>query len=505
MLPVGAALVVYAAYLLSHAYPAYGAGMYLQIAKQIRLGGYRPPARIHHYTAGGVPFAYSPLLFYVAAAARDLTGVDPITYARVVPGGVVVATVVPYYYLAREFLRSRPRASLAAVVFAVAPPVLTWHLSAGGIVRAPAFLFALAGVYGGVRLFRAGDRRWIAPSAVLFGLTALSHPTYAVFVVLSFLLLYAFYDRSVAGFVAGTVVGVGGLALTAPWVAWVATTHGLDVLGAAAGTHSGLWGGTYRLWQEFVEPLVHVDGVTPFYAAAFLGGGVALVRRRPFLPVWMALSGYVLAEGRFLYVAGAILVALAAFEGVELASAARSPRGRRVAVAVVVVLAVALGALFGAGALAARHGSQTQPSFLDRGDVRAATWAEHNTAPAADFVVVGDAAEWFPFLADRTMLVGPWGVEWRGNEQYRRQIQLFETVSACDSARCLTVAFDRAGLHPEYVVVPKDPYTVRGHVARRSPRLRSSLRTAERYRLAYANSETAVFRVTERRPSLRMR
>lgn len=497
--PVGAALVVYAAYLLSHDYPAYGAGMYLQIAKQLRLGGYHPPARIHHYTAGGVPFAYPPLMFYVAAVVRDLTGVGPLTYARVVPGGVVVVTVVPYYYLARAFLDSRPRASLASVVFTVAPPVLTWHLSAGGIVRAPAFLFTLTGVYGGVRLFRAGDHRWIVPSAVLFGLTALSHPTYPVYFVLSFLLLYAFYDRSLSGLVSGALVGLGGLVLTVPWVGWVATTHGLDIFAAAAGTHSGLWGGTYRIWQQFVEPIVHLDSVTPFYAVAFLGAAVALVRRRPFVPVWMGLSGYMLAESRFLYVAGAMLVAIAVFEGLGTANEANRSLGRRhvVAAVVVAVAAVTLGALFGAGALDARHGSQTQPAFLDRGDVRAATWAERHTEPTADFVVLGDFAEWFPYLADRTILVGPWGVEWLGNAQYRHQIRLFEAVSACDSARCLTTTLDRADVHPEYVVVPKGHYTVRGHAALTSPRLRCSLIAADRYTLTYENRETMVFRVDQ--------
>lgn len=504
--PVCASLVVYAAYLLSHQYPAYGAGLYLQMAEQVRVGGYHPPVSIDHYTAGGIPFAYPPLTVYVAAVVHDLTGVAPMTYARVVPGFVVTATVVPYYYLAREFLGSRPRASLAAVVVAVAPPVLRWHLSAGGIVRTPAFLFALASVYGGAMLFRAGDRRWIVPTAVVLGLTALSHPVYPVYVVLSFLLMYAVYDRSLRGIAAGVAVGAGGLALSLPWVWWVTTTHGLGSFAAAAGTHSGLWGGTYRISQEFVQPVAHLDTVTPFYAVAFLGAGVALVRRRPFLPVWMGLSGYVLAEGRFLYVAGGMLVALVTFEGVGMATASgtgtatatasdTSPTGRRTVVAAVVVAAAAvtIGTLFAAGAIDPNHGGRTQPAFLDTGSVRAATWVQGNTDPAADFVVVGDLAEWFPSLADRTSLVGPWGVEWRGNAEYVRQIRLFESISACDSAGCLSAVLDRADVHPEYVVVPKDHYTVRGRAVRTSTRLRRSLLASDRYTLTYETPDTMVF------------
>lgn len=491
--------IVYAVYLLTHDFPAYGAGMYMQIAKQIRLGGFEPPARILHYTANGSPFAYPPLLFYVAAAVRAVTGVDPITYTRYLPGLVVLAYAVPYYYLSKEFLGSAAKASVAAIVFTVAPPVLTWHLSAGGIVRAPAFLLSLAGIYGGVRMFRAGDRRWLVPSAVLFGLTVLSHPTYAVFFGASFLLVYASYDRSVRGLVDGASVALGGLLVAAPWVGWVGATHGLDIFGATAGTHSGLWGGTSRLYGQFVHPLVTLDGSTPFYAAAFAGGLYAIFRRRYFLPTWLFLSAQLLAESRFLFVAGAMLVSSLLF---DIADARVRPAftGKRRALViatlcVTLVSAVTLGAVFSAGAAWNVDGRQTQPTFIDDADVQAMEWAQDNTDSSAEFVVAGDAAEWFPYFTDRTILVGPWGAEWNGQDAYRDQISSFVSISNCDSSLCVTDRLNDADATPDYVYLSKDSYTVRGWTATPSESLRTSMVADGNYELTYENEGVMVFRV----------
>ena len=168
--PLLVGVVVVLAYLATHPYPAYGAGLYLHISERIVENGYRLPTRIPGYTEHGVPFAYPPLMFYVGAVATDL-GVDPLVLSRYVPAVVTVGYLVPYYYLARELLRDRPEASLATVLLAVAAPTLQWHLSAGGFVRAPAFLLAVTGCYVGVRLFRSGEPRWLVPGTLLFGLT----------------------------------------------------------------------------------------------------------------------------------------------------------------------------------------------------------------------------------------------------------------------------------------------------------------------------------------------
>ncbi|WP_267640448.1 hypothetical protein [Haloarchaeobius amylolyticus] len=499
-----AGLLVYASYLVTHRYPAFGAGLYVQIADTISAHGYGLPPTVPGYTAEGVPLAYPPLMFYVVGVIRDLTGVDAFLLSRLLPGLVVLATVVPYFYVAREFLGSPRRAAFASLVFAVAPPVLQWHLSAGGINRAPAFLFVVAGVFAGLRLFRDGDRRWLAPGLVLFALTILTHPLYAVSFGLNFLLLYAAFDRSPVGLVHGAIVAVGGVLLTAPWWLTVASHHGFDVFFGAAGTHSGLGGGTGRLYDEFVQPLAVADAVTPFFVATYLAGLYALWKRRFLLPTWLFVSAWVLGKTRFQFLAGGILVAQFVFEVVpalaDRLDDGTVPGWRQTAsfltIALLSLSAVAVGVTYAGGVVDTHHGDPSQPAFVDEHDVEAMEWAEANTAASADFVVLGDAAEWFPQQSGRSILLGPWGVEWTTPAQYEHHLSTYRDISTCEDASCITATLEQYDYAPEYVYVPKQGYTVRGMLEHQSPEMRESLVESERYTIAYENEEVVVVAVT---------
>ncbi|MFC6736874.1 hypothetical protein ACFQEQ_11575, partial [Halolamina salina] len=134
------------------------------------------------------------------------------------------------------------------------------------------------------------------------------------------------------------------------------------------------------------------------------------------------------------------------------------------------------------------------PEFLDDEDVAAMEWAERETAPDATFVVLGDAAEWFPALADRTILVGPWGVEWRGPDAYTAQLESFEAISRCDSAACVEAELAAAGVDPEYVYLPKGAYTVRGHPEVTFGTLDRSFAASPDWERAYENDGVVVYR-----------
>lgn len=506
-LAVATGLCVHFVYLVTHPYPAYGAGLYLAVAETIASHGYTIPATVPGYTAGGVPLAYPPLAFYIAAVAREVTGLGAFAYSRLVPGLLVTAALVPYYFTAKELLDSPRQAGVATLVLAGTPAALQWHLSAGGIVRGLAFLLALAGAYIGVRLFDTEDPRWLVPATALFGLTVLTHPVYTVFFGLTYLLLFAARSRTPRGLVYGAVVAGGGLLLASPWLWHVHSTHGIETLTAAAGTHGGLVGGAERLLSEFVYPIDR-DVEAAFYVAAYAGAGVALVRRRIFLPAWLVTAGFLVGKPRFLFVPGSMLTAWLVFEyGVPAVRARtrvtqlRQPRRRFVevaAVALVLLAATGSGVAFAAGALDTHNGDPSQPAFVDSGDEEAMEWVAGETAPDAEFVVLGDAAEWFPLVTDRTILVGPWGVEWTTPDRYQTQLTRYEAISTCDTAPCLTRQLEAAGVTPTHLYVPKGHYTVRGQSYHQSPEMRTSLFASERYEVVHETESAMVVRVTAR-------
>jgi hypothetical protein len=531
-----ASVAVCAVYLGTHPYPAFGAGLFFHMAEHVSAAGYALPVTIPNY-AEPVPFAYPPFMFYAVAILRDLTGLDPLTISRLLPGLVTTAYLVPFYFFVRELLGSRRQAGLAAFVLALSPPVLQWHLSAGGIVRAPAALFLITGLYTSLRLFRTGRASCLVASVALFALTILSHPMYPVFFGVSVLWMYLALDRSWEGLRNGAVVAVGGVALTAPWWGTVMARYGYDVFTNASGTQGGIVNRVLELAVALIPDLVRdlspdlltaarspeVLGVRPWmieidaaglllfvgWFALIVGAGFVLVsvdelrelRTNVFLVGWLVLSFVVVPQPRFQFLVGAVLLTVVVFEflptiGRRLSGSVLAPG--YVEVGILVLLGVGfltVSLLYAGGALDSHAGSDSLPAFLDEADVEAMAWVEAETAPDDRFVVMGDAAEWLPMYTDRDMLVGPWGIEWRGNGAFERELRQFIEVSTCHSASCLSIEVDDAGVAPDYVYVPKGQYTVRGMETSTGPQMWQDLLESRAYSLAYENAGVMVFAV----------
>lgn len=494
-------MVVYLAYLAIYPFPAHGAGLYLAIAEQISAHGYRLPETIPYYTVDGVPFAYPPLMFYVIAVLHDTFGIDPISLTRYLPGLITVVYLIPYYYLAKEVLESPSQAGSATVLLAVTPVVLKWHLAAGGIVRASAFLFVLTGLYTGIRTFKGTDRRWLLPSIVLFALTILTHPVYTILFGLSYLLIFSFFDRSWTGLGLGASVAIGGIALATPWLWHVVSTYSISIFTAAAGTHDGLGGGLARLLDSFVDPLLSRTQ-WPLYSLSVAGVLYLAQRRRLFVPVWMILTGYLLGQDRLLYVAGAMAAAVFVCEVcLPIVRDQQGDDSRRRYISFFLLILVG-GSIIGFGILTTadtatenRLEIHLPAPYMNQHDEHAMEWVTRHTDPSSRFVVLGDAAELFPFMTHRTSIVSPWGVEWKGSTQFERQRELYDSTSACKTADCLTQSLSNARLRPDYVYIPKGHYTIRRDDHIQSSRMRRSLVKSPEYTLVFENRDVMIYRV----------
>lgn len=519
--PLLVGVAVHVAYFLTHPYPAFGAGLFSVTAEQVIRAEYALPERIPYYTGRGVPFAYPPLMFYVTALLHDALGVSFRTLGRVLPGVFTVAYLVPLYLFAAEVLGSNRQASLGAVIAASSPPILQWHLSAGGLVRAPAALFTLCGLYTGLELFTRGGRRWVLASLGFFALTVLTHPVYTVFFVLSYLWMFVYFGPTPAGLRDGAIVGVGGLAIAFPWWGQVVAVHGPDVFIAAAGTHGGIGkqlpklvallsagpGGAQRSGVLFsVSPdlfdfrSVGMLVLSVWSLALIASAGYLIATRRRFLPAWGALAVLFVSKPRFSFLIGALMCAAVAFELHWLARRrCRLPSLRRyggpVLIALLVAATVTTGVLYAGSQLDTHAGSTSLPRFIDDDDVRAMEWVARHTDPSAGFVVVGDAAEWFPLYTHRTILVGPWGIEWEGQRRYQYQLGLYNRISTCESKHCIEKHLAASGTNPEYIYLPTEEYTVRGMKKARSDRLLREFVRSDQYEVVFRNEGVMVVRV----------
>jgi len=518
-------VVAVAVYLATTAYPAHGAGLYTKIAGEIVANGYAPPTRIPGYTAVGVPFAYPPLQLYVLAVLLDL-GADPLAVTRLLPMIAVVAVLLPVYLLGRDLADSRPAGAAAAALVALNPQILEWHVTAGGVVRAFGFLYAMIAVYAGYRVFLSDSpegrapRGAVAVGGIAFGLTLLSHPVYSLFVVASLVVFWGVVDRSSRGLGRGVAIGLGGTLLAAPWLWWVLITHGPEVFAAASGTHGGVGGGSRALAGNLPAGL----------EAAVVAAVYLAYRRASLLPAWFVAVALLFRQPRFAYAVGALLGTAAVvtvvrargigsgtvdFGSRALRSGAGTPDvrsgapaaslrrldgvDRRAAAAAVVIV---LGTVVGGGYFAYEAtlvNDPSTPEYIDSDSIEAMEWVAAEPDSGATFVVLGDAAEWFPALADRTILVGHWGVEWETSAAFERQEAAYEAVSRCESVAC--VERETAGVGadtPAYVYVPKGQYTIRGEVAVQSGTIERSFERDDGWKRAYENDGVVIYESVDR-------
>jgi hypothetical protein len=499
---------VFLVYVVTHPYPALNGGLYLMMTRTIMENGYAIPAVIPHYTSGGIPFGFPPLGFYLAAVLLE-AGVSELTIARLFPVVPFLLSLVAYYAFAEELLEERRAATFATVVLATSAPVLQYTISAGGFVRATALLFTVTGLYTGIRMFRAESWSWpwVGASVLLFGLTALTHPKYFLVFGVGYLALYARFDRTARGLVKGSAVLVGGLALSAPWWLQVVANHSLGLFLAASQTHGGIGN---PLW--FIGFLVPVTSLTAMWPVlVVLSGAYLVTQRRFFLPLWILASGLVVANDEYAMLVGALMIATLVYE--TIVPALRTDwlpdefelpwgaDGRTVTSSTVVsafFIAIVVTYATGSAVLYVEDGLPTDDefiSFIDENDLEAMEWVQRNTAEDASFVVVGDAAEWFPMFADRTSEVAARGSAWDGNRQ--QMLRLRVAFSGCLSAECMTETIEGDALEPEFLYVSRDGYIEgnnRALIDERWRYLPPSMEASPDYTLVFENEDVLIYR-----------
>lgn len=496
-LVVIAAGVIGSGYLLTHPFPSGAGGFFLQTIEQISAEG-SLPERIHHYTDGGVPFAYPPFAFVAYAAVHRVFDVSLIALARVMPVlGTIALGLAVFEFVHRVYDGQHAAIAGASAVFVVSSPdVLVWNLSAGGMVRSWALALGLVSLLLGLRSLR-GDGSTLS-SGIAFGLVLLSHPQTAAFTAIGHIITVLVYDPSRQGLLKGVSIGLVGSVVASPWLVHTVVTFGPEVLLYAAGSHSDEW---------VLKPLLSLlfDTKAPvvdlWRAFAFVGALVLVAERDWYLPALFGTTVLLLGTPRLMMTTGGMLagaVVMRLDETVSPKAAVRLATGYRLDVGSVVVGLVLLYLVVGGGLYATGVTSESIPQYADEGDAETMAWLQTHSDSTATVMTLGDTAEWTPYLSQRTHLFTPWGAEWEGEYDRNARILLWG-VSDCADATCVTRTLERANDHPEYMYVPKN-----GHSHGRPEgwgRLRRSLAASSTYPEVHETSAGVIYEVRwESRP-----
>ena len=507
-LAVALGIAVRAYHVLSQDFPLNDGGLFFAMVRDLQGAHFYLPA-FTSYNGAGIPYAYSPLGFYLAGLLDTWTPLSLIEVFRWLPLVTSALTVVAVAWLADALLASRWAAVAATVAFGLIPRSYIWLLMGGGLTRSLGFLFALVTL----RLLYAlyTERRWrYAPLvAVTAALTVLSHLGTAPFVAFSGLLLLLAYGRNRQAVLGSAAAAAGAALLSAPWWLAVIQTHGIGPFVAAGATGGSIFRSlsladtVSTLAQlglgtaESVLAVIGMLGAVGFFFALTMGDWL--------LPAWWiaivtldARQGSTFSTVPIALLAGVAVVQLLlpAMRRIPIVTLRRSPG--RAAWSPQVVLGLFL--VFATVSAFLRNtpvmGGMSDMGSLSHQELEAMSWVARETPSNARFLIVAGTpweidrnSEWFPVLAQRKSVATVQGFEYRPLGEFARKKREYIDLQGCAGwvSHCLQDWSHATGQSYSHVYIPKSP-------DRNCCRLlRYSLERDPAYRVIYDGPGAVVF------------
>jgi hypothetical protein len=478
LLAVALGIGVRAYHVLSQDFPLNDGGLFYAMVRDLQAAHYHLPT-FTSYNGAGIPYAYSPLGFYLAGVLDDWTSLTLLDVFRWLPLVTTALIVVAFAWFARELLASRWAAVAAIVAFGLVPRSYIWMLMGGGLTRSLGFLFGLVTLRLLYTVYTEHRWRYVPLVALAAALTVLSHLGTAPFVAFSGLLFLIAYGRNRQAVLASLVAAAGAALLSAPWWLTVIHTHGLGPFLAASATggsifHSLSLADTISTLAqlglgtgESVLALIGMLGALGFFYALSMGDWL--------LPAWWiaivtldARQGSTFSTVPIALLAGVAVVQLLlpAMRRLPVPTLRRSP-GRAAwspafVLGVFAVFATASAFLKSTPVL----GGMGDMGSLTRPERAAIDWVARRTPANASLLVVAGTpweidrnSEWLPVLAHRKSVATVQGFEYRPIGDFARKKRQYIDLQGCAGwvSRCLRDWARATGQDFTHVYIPKSP------------------------------------------------
>lgn len=409
------------------------------------------------YNGNTLPFAYPPLGFWLAAAARHL-GASTLSLLHVAPILMNAAYVLLFAVLLLRMGFSRLFAAIALLSFATSFRSFEWLVMGGGLTRGLGSIFTLLALIALQQPDRAPPRfgALAAAGASVAG-AVMSHLEWGLLAAASSVWALALSAGSVRAWVQRSlIVGGAAILLTLPWALFVIGEHGLAPFTAASKTSD--WYNGWKLgpfWRAYWVVRDQSGAMLPLVA---LGGLGLLLRRQLFWPGFLLLCLFLTPRQGPTPAALAFGV-LSAEGAFDLAALAEGWLGRRLSAGIAAALLLVAGG--------ARNGwsLQPDPAFqpLTRSERAAMAWIAR-TQPAAAFAVITEpgwmydrTAEWLPYLTRARSTTTIQGLEWLPGDAFNRSLRANTTLKA--SAKTCSDLLAAIGALPpaDYILAEQRP------------------------------------------------
>ncbi len=477
-------------------FPISDGALFLRAIESIQENNFKLPSFIN-YNQLNIPFAYPPLAFYIAGAISSAFQIPPIQVMTWMPAIVLVLTLPFVFFLARLLTNSIFQASIAVFFYALLPRTILWFIMGGGITRSLGHLLLIIASSQLYLLIIKRNRQYIFSSIVFCSLVTITHPEAALHTILTGMLIWAVFDKSINGIKRGILVGLGTLILTSPWWALVLSRFGLSPFISAGKT--GLQ--TPFVLLNLLENFGAEKLLTLIAALAILGFFHQISKKEPFLPAWYFIPFLIeprnapnvvtipMAILASIFLTEKILPGLSTKDRIEEADKRLSFFSVKIVFLAYLSLSLSLGMIL--------FDTEISNNIVSPDIREAFMWLNKNTPAESNFLVItgklnlfGDYInEWFPYFAQQKSQTTIQGNEWLHYVDFNHQINILRKIQNCVNStvaiECIENVTIQNQVDVDYILIIKDEKSVGA--------LLSDLISQEVYIKVYESPETVIF------------
>ncbi len=402
-------------------------GLFYEFSQQIIANGYALPKTIPFYSAGGIPFAYPPLGFYVQAFIIDLFSPPRFWTVNWLPPLVAALAVPSFYFLLRKLTDDKNLILGALFAYALMPAAFTNQIEAAGLAEAFGTLSLIW--YAHQLLSAKKDGKWqsIVGAGIFLAASVASSPGSALGAVAVSLLFFGKMLLNGSKLTIKLVlVGIIGFLTSAPYWLTVIRNHGIAIFatpmsGQFEHVETGSW--LVRFIQSFFTfNYAGGDYAILWNMLIILGLFWYIFRRKHFLPQLFIALALIPRESVWLTALVTSIFAGAGLVKVALPllnTGLKSLPSKKVRLRFVTAIGLLIFVSLSINTTAATQTLINDEEWkISAAEIAELDTLRANLPPNAQVLVVGNQAleEWAPQILHREVLNTPFGLEWQPNE-----------------------------------------------------------------------------------------
>ncbi|HQN04027.1 MAG TPA: hypothetical protein PK174_01295 [Anaerolineaceae bacterium] len=501
-------------YIQDPTFPLGDGGLFFSMTNDLIENNFRIPL-FTTYNNSQIPYAYSPLAFYLAAGIHILLKIDLLKIFLWMPFLLNLCTIPLVFLFSKQFFKDNSYALITTAIWSISMPAFEWLIMGGGLTRSLAYTASITSLLL-LLIHLQTEKKSALLGMILFGgITALSHLEVFLVNCVSILVIWAYMKqkplkRSIWLLVL-YYLGCGLFLL--PYILITINNHNFQLF------INGFRGGEFSLLPQLFKIIlfnytqefsINIVGVL-----ALLGIFFQIKKRDYLLVVWFFLILFIdpRSINRSVILILCLLATIAiqqvvkpAFGGgpsnkksVAADQFENTPRKKRIPL-FSVILAFLFLQVFSLVYFQFFVDNLTlyQVKIPAR---NAYDWINNNTTSDSKFLVLTSSpgwhldhtAEWFPALAHRTSIATVQGTEWLPVGRYYKARLFNETIKDCmvSDYSCISSLLDKEKISVDYIWVSKEKCENKSKICT-LPFL-SRIREDSNYQLVFENDGVVIF------------